>query len=56
MCEQKKNPFPMDLALAQGSKEFDCMVGNYPSSMREGVKWGTEREKKGKENSTWLAS
>lgn len=30
MCEQKRDflLFPMDLALSQGSKEFDCMVGN----------------------------
>lgn len=53
MCEQKRDclPFPTDLVFSQGSKEFDCVVGNYLSSKR-GVKWGTKKERKGKENST----
>lgn len=56
MCEQKGDflPFPMYLVLSQCLKEFECMVGKYLSSMREGVKeWGgTKRDRKGKENST----
>lgn len=45
-------PFPMYLVLSQCSKEFECMVEKYLSSMREGVKGGTKRDRKGKENST----
>lgn len=47
MCEQKRDclPFPMDLAFSQGSKEFDCVVGNYLSSKRKVVKWGTKKKK-----------
>jgi len=40
----------MDLARSQHSKEFDCVVGNDLSSLREGVKWATIKERK--ENST----
>lgn len=48
MCEQKRDclPFPMDLAFSQGSKEFDCVVGNYLSSKRKVVKWGTKKKKR----------
>lgn len=50
MCEQKRDcvPFPMGLALSQGSKEFDYIMGNYLSSKIKRVKWGTKRERKGK--------
>lgn len=49
MCEQKRDclPFPTDLVFSQGSKQFDCMTGNYLSSKR-GVKWGTKKRKKRK--------